>query len=602
MSEMEANNIDIRSGENYFQWISRSTKIVNKENEQIPFDVLNDKTFLGIYFAANWIPVSKNYLHIIDNVVNAMEARDGCSMGMLLASCDQNEKDMIEFVTITNIAYPVIPPDSKLIESLKEKFEVEEIPILVVLNLEKNSVVDKVDKLKLESLLEKEDPEALCNVWLGISDPNDMVASSPYSDRKFHGKEKKQQAKAEKDRLKTEKKKQEKVERVEQKKISRLGKQRSKEFKKLKRKGLNSVQDDTASAHSERDDGDQVASPESHADVDITADSPSIVYNTLREANGNLSDGSEGSIDAVSGKRKKKKRTMWGRTETPKHKETDSQVFTLLQRNNELEHLIIELEKNKQEQETENSELHARVDSLNGTIADKDEALKELEERNKEVSRQLCISSEENTALKQDKERLSQELNGVKEDHNQTKEELRIARDQMEEIEQEKQVRETDHQKFLETNELNGWMHKRGRKSLTRGLWQNRFFRVGDGFKLHYYKSPKMKSPRGFINLGDVVKVEPVKDKKYNLITISTNSNSLELRAPDETTRDNWINSINFLTHYCKKYHSKNETDCDVPLITEGSVDETGNGENKDESDITPKPLESIEISPVTVN
>ena len=620
MSEMETNDIDIRPDESYFQWISRSTKIVNKENEQIPFDVLNDKTFLGIYFAANWIPVSKNYLHIIDNAVNAMEARDGSSMGMLLASCDQNEKDMVEFVTTANIAYPVIPPDSKLIDSLKEKFEIEEIPILIVLNLENNSIVDKVDKLKLESFLEKEDPEALCNIWLGIN-PSSMAESSPYSDRKLSDKEKKQQTKSEKERFKSEKKKQEKVEKVEQKKVAKLEKQKSRDLKKLKRKGLSSVQDDSISVHSESllNDTDPV-SPVSQADVDKDTNavnsctgaeqakepdsSSPLIHNQLRDGNGNLSDGSDGSIDVVSGKRKKKKRALWGRTDTPKQKDTESQLTTLLQRNNELEHLMVELEKNKLEQETENSELHARVDSLNGTIADKDKAFKEFEDRNKELSGQLSISSEENKALNQDKERLSQELTNVKEELNRTKEEVKNTQDHMEEIEQEKQVRETEHQKFLEMNALNGWMHKRGRKSFTRGMWRNRFFQVGEGFKLHYYKTPKMKNPRGYINLGDVVKVESVKDDKYYSITISTDSNNLELRAPDEVTRDNWINSINFLTHYCKKYHCQNETAGEEALVTEGAVDETGTGseEKKEESNLISKASESIEISPVTAN
>ena len=619
---MEAKSIDIRPGENYFQWISRSTKIVNKENEQIPFDAFDDKTFLGIYFVANWIPVSKNYLHIIDNAVNAMEARDGCSMGVLLASCDQNDKDMIEFLTTANSAYPIIPPNSKLIETLKEKFEVEEIPILVVLNVKNNSIVDKVDKLRLECLLEKEDPDALCNKWLGVSPTKDIAASSPFLDRKLNEKEKKNQAKfvkSEKERLKVEKKKIEKVEKEEQKKVAKLEKQKSKELKRLKRKNIQSAQDDTTSVNSESmlDDSEQtVLTPESPADADTTAfssvatdqgndpsDSP--LYNALsREGNGNLSDGSEGSIDVISGKRKKKKRTLWGRTDTPKQKEAEAQLATLLQRNNELEHLVVELEKNKQEQETENAELHAQVDSLNGTIADKDKGLKGLEEKNKELSGKLSISSEENKALKQDKEMLSQELTGVKQDLSQTKEELKNKLDQIEEIEQERQVRETEHQKFLEMTELNGWMHKRGRKSLTRGMWRNRFFQVGEGFKLHYYKSPKMKSLRGFINLGDVVKVEPVKDDKHNILTIATDSSSLELRAPDETTRDNWINSINFLTHYCKKYHSQNETLGGDALLTEGSVDETVSGadEKPDEPNIISKPSESIEISPITAN
>ena len=68
-----------------------------------------------------------------------------------------------------------------------------------------------------------------------------------------------------------------------------------------------------------------------------------------------------------------------------------------------------------------------------------------------------------------------------------------------------------------------------------------------------------MKHPRGNVSLGDVIKVEPVENSKGSLLTITTDSSSLELRAPDETTRDSWISSITFLTQYCKKHRPSRE-------------------------------------------
>ena len=564
-------NIEIRQGESYFQWINRIAKLVNKENEQIPFEVLSDKKFLGIYFAASWIPVSKNYLQIIDNAVGAMEARDDTSMGVLLASCDQKEEDMMEFVSTANVTYPIISPKSEIIESLKEKFEIEEIPVLIVLDVGNNSIVDKVDKLRLENLLEKETPDALCDLWLGIVSADTLDEASP-SLEKLKGKEKKQQAKAEKDRLKkeiVEKKKQDKIDKSEQKKVAKLEKQKNKEIKK--KRNL----DDTTSLNSQSIAmTDEPMSPTSGsvADKDISPlanatgvdeVNPTILlpHNTVREGSGNLSDSSNGSIDLVSGKAKKKKRSLalWGRTETPKQRDPDVQISTLMQKNNELEHRVSELTLNKQELETENTELHAQVDSLNGTIADRDNGLKALEYRNTELSTQLLSSNENNKALNEEKEKMVLELAGVETDLRQTKEELKNTQNRMEEVEQEKQMRETEHQKFLEMNELSGWMHKRGRKSFTRSLWRNRYFQAGEGFKLYYYKSPRMKHPRGNVSLGDVIKVEPVENSKGSLLTITTDSSSLELRAPDETTRDSWISSITFLTQYCKKHRPSRE-------------------------------------------
>ena len=605
-------NSDIHQGENYFQWISNNAKLVNQENEQITFEVFSDKKFLGIYFAASWIPVSKNYLQIIDNAVNAMETRDDTSMGVLLASCDQKDEDMMEFVSTANVTYPIISPKSNIIESLKEKFEIEEIPILVVLNVENNSIVDKVDKLRLENLLEKENPDAMCDLWLGIVSADTLDEASPSPDNKLKGKEKKQQAKADKDRLKkeaSEKKKQEKIEKTEQKKIAKFEKQKSKEIKKLKTKNL----DDTTSLNSQSLAAtDEPTSPIPVFDKDISplANATGVddvltiplPYNTVREGSGNLSDSSNGSIDLVSGKIKKKKRNIWGRTETPKQKDPDVQISTLMQKNNELEHLVSEHKLNKQELEIENKELHAQVDSLNGIIADRDNGLKALEYRNTELSSQLLASGENNKALNEEKERMVLELVGVETNLSQTKEELKNTQNRMEEIEQEKQMIETEHQKFLELNELSGWMHKRGRKSFTRGMWRNRYFQAGEGFKLYYYKSPKMKTPRGNVNLGDVIKVEPVENSKSSLLTISTESSSLELRAPDDATRDTWISSITFLTQYCKKHRPSNEESLEVKVESKRSVEENATAENKEGSTEVPKASESIEISPVTAN
>ena len=603
-------NSEIREGESYFQWINKNAKLVNKENEQIPFEVLSDKKFLGIYFAASWIPVSKNYLQIIDNAVNAMEARDDTSMGVLLASCDQKEEDMMEFVSTANVTYPIISPTSNIIESLKEKFEIEEIPILVVLDVENNSIVDKVDKLRLENLLEKEDPDAMCDLWLGIVSADALDGSSPSLDKKLKGKEKRQQAKVEKDRLKKEtsdKKMQDKIEKTEQKKVAKFEKQKSKDLKKQRSKNLA----ETVSLNSQSLAAtDEPMSPMSVSafDKDITPvtnatgiDETNLPHNTVREGSGNVSDSSNGSIDLISGKAKRKKRGLWGRTETPKQREPDVQVSTLMQKNNELEHLVSELKLNKQELETENKELHAQVDNLNGIIADKDNGLKALEYRNTELSSQLLASSENNNALNVEKEKMVLELAGVKTNLSQTQEELKNTRNRMEEVEQEKQMRETEHQMFLEMNELSGWMRKRGRKSFTRGMWRNRYFQAGEGFKLYYYKSPRMKNPRGNLNLGDVVKVEPVENSKDSLLTISTDSNSLELRAPDEATRDSWIRSITFLTQYCKKHRPSKES-VDEKMQSKSSVGEHATEGNKEGSTEVPKASESIEISPVTAN
>ncbi|KAI6654763.1 hypothetical protein LOD99_2642 [Oopsacas minuta] len=615
----ETSNLEIRDGESYFEWINRNTKIVNKENEQIPFEVLSGKKFIGIYYAANWIPVSKNYLQIIDNAVNAMEAREGCSMGMLLASCDVNNQNMMEFVSTANITFPIIPPDSKFTEALKEKFEIEEIPILVVLDVENNSIVDKVDKLKLESLLDKETPEIMCDTWLGIS--NHSPEESPSAERKLIGKEKKQQAKAEKERLKkeaAEKKKQDKFEKVEQKKVAKLEKQKSKEIKKRKKSGL---QEDTISVNSQiPGDDNGPMSPVSQTTIDreispvlnatgteearVSVPTTPLAYNVVRDGNDDLSDSSGCSTDTPLEKRKKKKRSLvlWGKTDTPKQKdkEQDAQVAALIQKNNELEHQISELKQNKQEQETETKELHEQVDSLNGVIADKDNALKALEYRNSELSSQLLESKRNINNISEEKDILVIELSGLKEDFSVAKEELKNAQNHVEDIELEKQVRETEHQKFVEMTELNGWMHKRGRKSFTRGMWRNRYFQAGEGFKLYYYKSPKMKNLRGTISIGDIIKVEPVENSKGTLLTISTDSSTLELRAPNETTRDSWINSITFLSHYCKKYHASSERISGEKPDSETTIDETATKQKKDGSttEITKAP-ETNEISPV---
>lgn len=601
---MEISEIGMLQDEGYLEWINRTAKFVNKENEEVSFDVLKEKRFIGIYFAANWFPMSKNYLHIFDGSVKAMEQRDDNTMGMILVSCDQNEKDMLEFVTTASIDYPIIPHDSQLIPALKEKFEVEEIPILVVLNMETNAIVDKMDKLKLESLLENENPEALCDTWLGLTSKGDEN-----DDVKVGKRELKQNQKAEKERLKkeaAENKKQEKAEKNEQKKIAKLEKKKSKDGKKFRKSLLSTSSQANIDPKGDSGDSDKISEDVSSNIIDPdfvlseqVNDSSPKAHNVMREDTGNLSDSSYGSIDIVSGKRKKK-RSLWSKSDSSKQKEAEVQISSLFKRNNELEHMLADMKKSREEQDAEVKELHAQVDDLNGKISDKDLAYKTLEDANKQLNQQLTASNQENQSLKEEGNKLKEDLNSVKEELGVTKQDLQTTQVQLEEIEQEKKVRDTEHQKFVEMVELNGWMHKRGRKNFTRGIWRNRYFQAGEGFKLYYYKSPKMKTPRGYLNLTDVVKVEPVGDSKNTLLTISTDNQNLELRAPDETTRDNWINSINFLVHFSKKYQgvNGNTVEENLEVAVAGDSGEAPKAEPVEDVEAA----KSIEISPVTAN
>ena len=95
------------------------------------------------------------------------------------------------------------------------------------------------------------------------------------------------------------------------------------------------------------------------------------------------------------------------------------------------------------------------------------------------------------------------------------------------EYETDKQAKDEERQELLAATELQGWLYKRGVRGMTGKKWRRRFFHMGQGFKLYYYKTSSMQLPQGYIDLEKVTLIfnPPVSYKLFVFIRIFYYSN-----------------------------------------------------------------------------
>jgi len=114
--------------------------LANKAGEisETSFDAakVGDKDLVGFYFSAHWCPPCRNFTPKLKEAFNAM---DGEKITIIFVSSDKDENAMKDYFK-SHGDYLALPHGSEKKAGLSEKFGVQGIPMLVIVNKEGKTV------------------------------------------------------------------------------------------------------------------------------------------------------------------------------------------------------------------------------------------------------------------------------------------------------------------------------------------------------------------------------------------------------------------------------------------------------------------------------
>lgn len=591
----ELNGSEIKSDDSFYSWINRVAKGVNKENKAESLSIYKNVQTVGIYFAANWLPQSKDYIPVFEKIRKEMKSSKDSEFEMILISCDKNESEMLEFLGSTEVTYPTIPPNNQVKDILKAKFEVSSIPVAVIINVKNFLVIDVLTKTKLNNLYVEQDIKGVCESWLegkqahikGSPSPKGSLNTPVSQANQIQKKAKK----LERERSKMdilEKKKQEKLEKDKQRdddkelkkqakeELSREKKRQEEERRRLrlekKKMKHNSSTIDTISVDSTFDlDASTVENTPAHpseylpSTEEATPVSPT--WNSVRDQETVVSDTSSN----YEGKKRFGQAVFGSKSEKGKAS-SQLELVKLECEKNELLNITCELKIQNERQTVELTTLRAELEKRKSEQEAVNQANSELKQENLEVTTQ-------NETFKESLKSIGEEMYEVKEEVLVLKNEIKELQGNMHLVEEEKYEFEMKYQKLLKSFDINGWMSKRGTKGMTKKFWRSRYFKLGNIEKIHFYKSSNMKTVRGSILVSDIEKVEEIADNSDFLFNISTKQRNFEMKAPDDSTRKNWVEAINFLME-CNNKRSEIKKDSSESIDTKMElVNEIDNNE-----------------------
>jgi len=94
-------------------------------------DALAGKKFICIYFSAHWCPPCRGFTPVLKKFYDEVK---NSGVEIIFVSADQSHNDMISYMKESHGDWFAVEHGSTLSKELDEKFEVQGIPTLVVLN------------------------------------------------------------------------------------------------------------------------------------------------------------------------------------------------------------------------------------------------------------------------------------------------------------------------------------------------------------------------------------------------------------------------------------------------------------------------------------
>merc|ERR1711972_562689 len=99
-------------------------------------ELIGDKPLVGFYFSAHWCPPCRGFTPVLKEAFNKM---DGDKITIIFVSSDQDKASMEDYFKAHG-DYLALPFGSDKKKALSEKFGVQGIPMLVIVNKEGKTV------------------------------------------------------------------------------------------------------------------------------------------------------------------------------------------------------------------------------------------------------------------------------------------------------------------------------------------------------------------------------------------------------------------------------------------------------------------------------
>jgi nucleoredoxin len=110
-------------------------ELINADGEKVATSSLAGKV-IGLYFSAEWCPPCRAFT---PSLVKLRDRKDD-EFEVVFVSSDQSPEAQQKYMKGYDMAWPAVPHDSPLREQLQQKFEVQGIPSLVIVDDQGNLI------------------------------------------------------------------------------------------------------------------------------------------------------------------------------------------------------------------------------------------------------------------------------------------------------------------------------------------------------------------------------------------------------------------------------------------------------------------------------
>ena len=135
-------------------------ELINADGEKVATSSLAGKV-IGLYFSASWCGPCRAFT---PSLVKLRDRKDD-EFEVVFVSSDRSAEDQTEYMKDYDMNWPAIPHDSPLRQQLQEKYDVQGIPSLVIVD-DQGNLITKEGRSQMSS----SDGAQALSEWIGAAD------------------------------------------------------------------------------------------------------------------------------------------------------------------------------------------------------------------------------------------------------------------------------------------------------------------------------------------------------------------------------------------------------------------------------------------------
>jgi thiol-disulfide isomerase/thioredoxin len=113
--------------------------LLNADGDSLSSETIADKELIAIYFEGNWCSACQAFTPVLMSTYAELTLA-GESFEVVFASFDVNTEELLEHMTNKGMLWLAVHPDAEKITSLAQRYAVQFIPKLVVLDSDLNTI------------------------------------------------------------------------------------------------------------------------------------------------------------------------------------------------------------------------------------------------------------------------------------------------------------------------------------------------------------------------------------------------------------------------------------------------------------------------------